>query len=336
MESSGVAVPSAVFWEKLDASRSVKDEWRVLSVAPSITDRLLGGISRTGYRCLLIGLRDEEEFLTDTKSRGLSVRTEQLTEGSQKAGAYLVVECIDATGHPLFNLIAGDLAVALQSANPATAVTRVLGKWRRFWGQVPRTMMSREEQLGLFAELWFLLYWMFPAVGTELAMKRWRGPVGARRDFEWTEHAIEVKCSTIVRGPVFRISSIDQLDAGSDELWLFGLRVREDGSSPLNLPDLVTACFVALEQDSDSQMRFESILACSGYSRIFESEYRMMLLRIVDAKLYKVSDDFPKLIASSFTRGVPNGVSEVNYSIDLGGFSGPILSVPTEAQVLLR
>lgn len=336
MESSGVAGPSASFWEKLEASRSVNDEWRVLSVAPALTNRLLGGISKTGNRCLLIALREGEETLNDAKSRGLSVRTEQLTEGAQKAGAYLVVECIDTTGHPLFDLIAGDLAAALQSADPATAVTRVLGKWRRFWSQAPRTMMSREEQLGLFAELWFLLHWMLPAVATDVAVKRWRGPIGARRDFEWVGHAIEVKCSNIVRGPVFRISSIDQLDAGTDDLWLFGLRVREDASSPLNLPDLVAACLAALDQDPDSQMRFESILARSGYSRMFESEYRVMLLRIVDSKLYKVSDAFPKLIAASFAQGVPNGVSEVSYTIDLGGFSGPTLSVPSEAQMLLQ
>ena len=336
MESSGVAIPSANFWETLEASKSVNGEWRVRSVAPNFTDRLLGGISRTGNRCLLISMRDGEETLSDAKSRGLSVRSEQLVEGAQKAGVYLVVECINATGHPLFDLIAGDLAAALQSADPATAVNRVLGKWRRFWSQAPRTMMSKEEQLGLFAELWFLLHWLLPASTPDVAVHRWRGPIGARRDFEWTSHAIEVKCSSIVRGPVFRISSIDQLDAGTDDLWLFGLRVREDASSPLNLPDLVAACLVALELDPDAQMRFESMLTRSGYSRLFDSEYRTLLLRIVDAKLYKVCDDFPKLIAGSFMQGVPNGVSEVSYTVDLGGFSGPTLSVPTKAKVLLR
>lgn len=327
---------SSGFWEKLEASRSASDEWRVRSVAPDLTDRLLGGISRTGNRCLLIQLRPGEESLTDAKSRGLSVRTEQLTEGSNQTGPYLVLECVDATGHPLFDLIIADLATTLQNMSPAIAVSRVLSKWRRFWSQAPRTMMSREEQLGLFAELWFLLHWMFPAVGTDVAMKRWRGPLGARRDFEWTAHAVEVKCSTIVRGPVFRISSIDQLDAGPDDLWLFGLRVREDGSSTFNLPDLVNACVGRLEEDPDSQMRFESMLVRSGYSRLFENEYRLLLLRVVEAKLYNVSEDFPKIIASSFANGVPRGVSEVGYTIDLGSFSGRTFSAPIEAHTLLQ
>lgn len=327
---------SSGFWEKLEASRSVGDDWRVRSIAPDLTDRLLGGISRTGNRCLLIQLRRGEESLTDAKSRGLSVRTEQLSEGSNRTDPYLVIECADATGHPLFDLIVADLATTLPNSSPAIAVSRVLSKWRRFWSQAPSTMMSREAQLGLFAELWFLLHWMIPAVGTDVAMKRWRGPIGARRDFEWTDHAVEVKCSTIARGPVFRISSIDQLDAGTDSLWLFGLRVREDGSSTFNLPDLVNACVRRLEEDPDSQMRFESMLIRSGYSRLFENEYRLLLLRVVEAKLYNVSADFPKIIAGSFLNGVPIGVSEVSYTIDLGSFSSRTVSAPTEAHTLLQ
>ena len=335
MESRRIAGLAPSFWERLEASKSVRDQWRVLPVAPDLSERLIGGISRTGMRGLVIARRDGEETLSDAKSRGLSVRTEQLTEGSQTT-EYVSIGCLGATGHPLFDLIAMDLAAALQSTDPATAVTRVLGKWRRFWGQAPRSMMGREEQLGLFAELWFLLHWMFPAVGIGTAMKRWRGPIGARRDFEWAGHAIEVKSSTIVRGPLFRINSIDQLEAGTDNLWLFGLRVREDGSSPLNLPDLVNACLTTLGADPDYQMRFESMLARSGYSRIYESEYRLLLLRIVDAKLYEVSDDFPKITADSFANGIPSGVNEVSYTIDLSGFSGKALSVPSEAQALLQ
>lgn len=324
------------FWKGLELSKPTGDEWRVRGIKPELSNRLVGGINSAGNRALLIALQSNEESLDDSRSRGLSVRTIVLAEGTQRSGRYLVIECLDSNGYALFDLIAADLSNVLINSNPAIAVTRVLGKWRRFWGQPPRNVLSREAILGLFAELWFLRYWMIPAVGPDKAMKRWRGPMGARRDFEWTEHAVEVKASTIVNRPAFRISSIDQLDAGSETLWLFGLRLREDASSNLNLPDLIGSCVVALENDPDSLMLLESMLSSSGYSRIFESEYRQLSLRIVNSTLYQVTNTFPKLIPSMITGGLPQSISEVRYTVDVSAFSGPSFERPEQASHLFQ
>ena len=35
-------------------------------------------------------------------------------------------------------------------------VQNVLAKWRRFWSGVSQSALSREQQLGLFGELWFM------------------------------------------------------------------------------------------------------------------------------------------------------------------------------------
>lgn len=331
MASSRIISIPDEFWNRLEISIPTGDEWRVSSVPGDVSDRLLGGISSTGNRAFLIALREGEDSLNDAKSRGVFVRTVNLSEKTEESGRYIIIECIDPTGHPLFDLIASDLAKVLITSSPALAVTRVLGKWRRFWGQAPRTILNREEQIGLFAELWFFLHWMLPATDLATAISRWRGPLGALRDFEWPGHAVEVKSSTVVNGSVFRISSIDQLDAGSDMLWLFGLRLREDASSPLNLPDLVSYCVTEMEEDPDSQVLFENILAQAGYSRAFESEYRQLLLRIVDAKLYQVTDEFPKLIPSMLINPLPGNVSEVKYAIDVGNFTGPAFTTPEKA-----
>jgi hypothetical protein len=38
-------------------------------------------------------------------------------------------------------------------------VQNVLAKWRRFWSGVSRGLLSKEQQFGLFGELWFFCRW---------------------------------------------------------------------------------------------------------------------------------------------------------------------------------
>lgn len=336
MESSGITGIPDRFWKRLELSKPIGDEWRVRDIAPELSGRLVGGINSVGHRTLLLALRNDEESLDDFRSRGLSVRTIALEEVPNHSTRYLIVECLDTNGHPLFDLIAVDLCNSLANSTPAAAVKRVLGKWRRFWGQVPRSMLTREEILGLIAELWFLRHWMIPAIGVSKSMDRWRGPLGARRDFQWFGHAVEVKASTIVNRSAYRISSIDQLDVGSEILWLFGLRLREDRTSTFNLPELISSCTSLMDSEPDSQMLFESLLSRLGYSRNFESEYRQMCFQILSSTLYEVNSDFPKLIPAMISNGVPAGVSEVRYTIDVSGFSGRSYSTPEAAADLLQ
>src|SRR5207245_778158 len=91
------------------------------------------------------------------------------------------------------------------------SVARVFARWRRFWGQLPQHLLSREQQLGLFAELWFLNVWLLPRVDAAEAVTRWRGPFGARHDFEWPTRSVEVKVTTSTRGPIHYIHGLDQL-----------------------------------------------------------------------------------------------------------------------------
>lgn len=156
MEASGVNRLAPEFWAALAASRPAGDEWRVRPPLPEVTPRLLASLAANGDRRFLIALQADEDALEDTRSRGLSIRTLELADETGARGRFLSVECREAVGHELFDLIGAELATALTTQPPAVAASRVIGKWRRFWGQIPRSLLSREEQLGLFAEVWFL------------------------------------------------------------------------------------------------------------------------------------------------------------------------------------
>lgn len=297
--------------------------------APDKTSRLFAGIDAEKRRHLLILLNHGDAVLKDTHSRGLKVHTRELKILEKDSAGYIDIECSDPTGHDAFDLIGGEIATGLESttAAPATVVTQVLGKWRRFWGQVPVHAMSREEQIGLFAEIWFLSNWLIPAIGARTAVDRWRGPFGARNDFEWEGCSVEVKATTSTRGLIHRINGLEQLDVATDgKLLLFSMQLREEGGAVLTLADLVAKCRQLLITDPDTLSVFEAGLVRVGYSLVHETEYAKIHLRILKETLFKVEADFPRLTKTMFISGVPVGIERVEYEVNLSAFSHLILA----------
>ena len=193
-------------WKQIESSRPVGDELIGRPASPDATPRLLAAIDSRGRRHLLVSLMAEEKAFQDGSSRGLTIATQELTLRAGDAERYIDIACEDASGHPMLDLIGGELAGRLAGggSSPAESVERVLAKWRRFWGRLPQQLLSHEAQLGLFAELWFLAYWLIPAVGISNAVRMWRGPHGARHDFERTGLSVECKGTASTGGGSIR------------------------------------------------------------------------------------------------------------------------------------
>jgi hypothetical protein len=301
---------------------------------PDVTDRLVCAINGEGVRHLLIPLELGDDAVTDQESRGVTASTRELAVSGAALGRYIDIVCHDSAGHAAFDLVGGEIAERLVSGSetPAQCVTRVLAKWRRFWGQLPREVLSLEAQLGLFAELWFLCFWLIPKVGIPAAIEQWRGPFSARHDFEQIGRSVEAKATLSARGVIHRINSLDQLAPPEDgELLFFSLRARDEAGASNNLADLVIQCRAVIVADADALTRFESALLLTGYSPVHEEEYRKRRLRVTAEELFKVERDFPRITVGTFPNGVPAGVERVDYEINLSAFAHlRIASNPTE------
>jgi hypothetical protein len=295
---------------------------------PEITEKLLCAIDAAGSRHLLIPLGSADEDYNDRQSRGFTVTTKELSIRGSKPDRYLDMECLDAGGHTILDLMGGEIATGLadQTEQPAETVKRVLAKWRRFFGQLPQPIMSREEQLGLFAELWFMAKWLFPKLGPEAVMA-WRGPWRSRHDFEWADKSVEVKATTNIRGRIHRINGIDQLESPeAGPLYLFSVRMREENGAKQNLPGIINNCREQLLNSEELLAYFENTLAQSGYTPVFEEEYTKMKLRISDDLLFNVNDSFPKLTRANFPNDVPEGIERIEYDINLNTFGDLIVA----------
>jgi hypothetical protein len=325
-------------WARLSNEQVRGETLWARRAAPDVTERLVAALDSDGKRHLLILLAASEGDVEDAQSRGVEVATRELAMPNHASGRYLDITCHDATGHEAFDLIGGELAERLVAGGETAPeiVTRVLSKWRRFWGQSPKQLLSREKQIGLFAEVWFLTYWLIPRFGADAAVARWRGPFGSRHDFEWTGRSIEVKATTATRGHIHRINGLEQLTPPDDgHLFCFSLQLREEAGATNTLPSVIAVCRTLTESHANALSSFEYALSQAEYSPAHESEYAKLKLRVVEQGFYAVRDDFPRLTPTEFPNGLPPGIEHVEYDINLGGFAHLCIArKPAEASAL--
>lgn len=269
-------------------------------------------------RQLLVALPAESEPLKLTVTRGLQVRTDELRVGGSSARTYIQLVCLHPAHYSTFAALGANIvaAVASDPSDPKAALARCLDRWRSFWA-VDQSGLSREQALGLFGELWFLLRWMGPLSVASIA--RWQGPLGARHDFQWPTGSVEVKTAASGSGtvPVHFIGSLDQLDAPEvGQLYMFSLHVADDSLAANSLPVLAEQIIAALKHDTDALGLFSERLAKSGYNPADSTRYARPL-RVLSEELFRVDESFPKLTTGTFQPGLPSGVAGVSYSLSM-------------------
>lgn len=322
-------------WDLLEEQLPAGEQ---LTVRTAILDRqpiVLIALDAGRRRHLLVELSNSEAGkLAERTSRGIIVQTVELKAGKDGDKRFIQITCLDPQGHAALDTIAIDLIEALEagaSIGTIRIVQNVLTKWRRFWSGVSQGVLSKEQQLGLFGELWFLGRWLVPNIGAETAMKMWRGPSGARNDFERPGIAIEVKTTGRVDG-VHVIHGLDQLlEPPNGKLMLFSLIVRDEASGTECLPDLVDQIRTLFDNDYNLQSQFDAMLYAAGYDDRLVSEYEKLILRIREEALYNVCEGFPRLVSSSLIAGLPSGIGCVEYELRLDTASAWLLSRTPQA-----
>ena len=315
--------PAAVpRWDLLEAEPPSRERLSVRAALGSRHPDLLIGIDTALRRYVLVRIPlGEEDALTERVSRGIGVQTVKMVP--QDTGieeSFVEIACLDPQGHRALDMVVGELVEAVERAAGLTRVKLVQGvlaKWRRFWSGVPSGALSVEQQVGLFGEIYFLSRWLCEALEPAKAVGTWRGPAGARNDFEMPGLGIEAK-ATRRSDAAHTIHGLDQLlEPVGGALLLFGLSVRDEASATESLPGLVQEMRNRLIGDFDALNTFETLIYAAGYDDRLEAEYAKLLLRIRTEALYRVADDFPRLVPASIVGGTPVGIGALNYELRL-------------------
>lgn len=276
----------------------------------------------TAGRCLLIVQLEGDhtaEFLREAVSlTGIETDLRRLdTLGRQ--GVVLTLE--KHVDRDLFQSLSSTLIDRIREVSDSRAAVSVtlshLKRWRAFLAGRKRRLLSAEELRGLFAELCYLRELYRRGLDAAAAVAAWCGPDGIHQDFIFRDSAVEVKALSGRERSTVAISSENQLEALSSNLFLHVVRLVENpehaGARSLN--DLVSLIESEID-DPDAAGAFMSTLGGFGYVDL--PDYDVPRLLAPETWTYRVREGFPRLRRSE----LPQGVERVRYEIRLETMAG--------------
>jgi hypothetical protein len=248
------------------------------------------------------------------------IRTEK-TELDEKT--YLL---IGTATKPLYREFYGFLTtvadlIQLERKPALQALQKGLESWRRLLRAV--SLLTAEQEIGLFGELW-LLGRLIQASGPT-ALDSWTGPLAEPHDFRFGQKELEVK-STRRRERTHMISSLDQLvPSPQRDLFLLSLQFEPtDSSGGRSLAASITRIRELLAAESIRLNVFNTFLESTyGYRDADGAHYAQAFQLRSAPVLIPVNMQFPRLTRTEISAAMPENLVyrlvEVHYMINVDG-----------------
>jgi hypothetical protein len=190
-------------------------------------------------------------------------------------------------------------------------VLRRLARWQDLLRTRREKVLSRNQIIGFWGELLAFRDLFLAHLPAATALATWRGPFGDEQDFLFNDRLIEVKTQLSSSDRKVQISSAEQLDTVSGEVFLCHqligpANLREPAMSLNQLADEVLHL---LKEAGAPEEVFLAILVESGYMKRDEYDEEKWLLN--ERTFYRVDTDFPAIKASDLA----GGICDVRYSI---------------------
>lgn len=272
--------------------------------------------AREGLPAVLLELPDT---VRPSSFKTLITRAFQMSAPSVKGLPFgrwaLLIELKDRAFQDLFEMLAGDILAAIQSASGSQsalqAALRCVDRWRRF---VERSgePLSDEEVRGLIGEL-VVLCRCARRFGTDMALAAWAGPDRALRDFELPDSSVEVKTYQGDDAATVLISSPDQLDAVAlRPVYLVAVRLTPSEAQGFTLSEFVVRTLSVIGADTTGAGVLEERLATAGYIAVHAPLYIKHFIA-GPVTTYAVTPGFPRIRSTD----VPQGVLGVRFALSI-------------------
>lgn len=277
--------------------------------------------SSNNIHLLISPAPDGDSHFSKFDLKGLKIANTEWSVANRPNQLYLDISC--ATGvMPSFRRpflrFSEDVLFELsqQGVQPSDAVYTTCLRWKKFWSPEIGIEVTKEWVHGLFGELTFLTD-LIKIFGPN-TIDSWVGPLAKDHDFQkGTDLAVEVKTSS--ETPFSIICNIRQLDFTLfKKLYIACYRVNssENGNTLPELVRQIEKLFINKEPQLD---KFYEKLTASGYQLQLESLYNEFRLHNEEAVVYKVDDDFPKIVEDSFIKSPDHRITGIRYSLQLTG-----------------
>ncbi|MFI8850838.1 PD-(D/E)XK motif protein [Streptomyces sp. NPDC053499] len=282
---------------------------------------VLAALDHEGHRHLLVPIASNQRMRHDPDGAALTLRRRPL-EDAETYQTYADLGCLRPDLDEVFTGLCGDVLTEMtdpqvgaetSAAGAMKALYRVLDRWRALF-RGAHSPLGPGQLAGLFGELTVLVR----LLRTDPSAHRlWRGPLGHRHDFAYGSEAIEAKTSVGDGSLRVRVHGLRQLEAPEHgRLHLVCFRLERSGTAP-GATSVVDLAENALSL-CDDEGALLSLLASAGYHPADAERYRSILFHLVEERWYPVDTGFPRLTGTDLAAaGVPIGVSDVEYTVDL-------------------
>ena len=176
--------------------------------------------------------------------------------------------------------------------------------------------LTYEEYIWLWGELYFLYFELMSELNSpKNAIDYWIGPTGkkhntAKQDFTFDELAFELKTTMSGGSKDIRISSKDQLDKITNELYLVHIFVNQvDSNDGHSLQEIIDLIREKLASDHLTELDFTKKVEPLR-SRANDKQLKDKL-KFIGLNIYLVGENFPSLTHEN----VHEGIIETRYTI---------------------
>lgn len=249
---------------------------------------------------------------------GLSILKVTLYEDSSYKENHMVCASMaDADKKEVFSYLCESVISTMSEQNSITDTVRAFGntllRWKNLFDTERNPGLSKEEQLGLYGELYLLRKCILANHSKSEfdVVQHYVGCEKALRDFQGENWAIEVKTSAKNNPQSITINGERQLDDSKiDNLFLYHLSVEVSQFTGETLRELIVDIKKLLDKDLAAVALLNSKLFAAGYLDEHHSMYTARY-QTRGEKYYLVEDSFPRIREADLLPGVGN----ITYSI---------------------
>ncbi len=191
----------------------------------------------------------------------------------------------------------------------------IINSWSSFF-KPERKGLSHEEYVGIWGELYFLNFELMPEISNPAtAIDYWIGPLGkkenrAKQDFTFDDLAFEIKTSMSGSSKDIKISSKDQLDKITNELYLVNLYINQtESETALSLQELYDIIIDKLSSSEGSKIDF--VKKANQFMSKASDKQLKQKIQFMDSIIYLVDNKFPALTHAN----IPEGIIDTKYII---------------------
>lgn len=191
--------------------------------------------------------------------------------------------------------------------------------WKNYFINITDEL-SREKQLGLYGEMYFLKNVLIEKIGIQRAIDSWKGYKSERHDFELPGISFELKATETKKPFRIKISNEKQLEIGKlRHLYLVVYNIVSSECDKGDLPLLINALIGELKKYPALLTEFKNNIMKLGYDFNSENKYNRTysILNLKDEN-YEITDKFPAILTNDINKiKNTNAILEIKYSINL-------------------